>query len=643
MTDAYSPFDPDERSSAGTPPPVRSELFDQETDVHRYLAGPEFHEQGDEAAQWFSRAADSPLVDSRGYPNWEGLQLEPAGRYEVTRRIGRGGMGVVYEAADNTRHGARVAVKVPFAALLCSPMLQERFDREFRALVELEHPHICRVLDTGRHQAVPYLVLQYLGGGNLRQKYLDSPPHQFPRTKDNLIAWLEPVAKALDFVHSRGFVHRDVKPENILFDEHGAVYLGDFGIVRAVQSMRQDHDVSLTQVESPVGTPGYIAPEIQAGQPADGKADQFALASVAYIYLHGKLPAVGDAVNFTQAGAQGSVPTQAQQVLYRAMSANPDERFPTCAAFAEALRDACAVVVALAPGDAPPALERRQTRPWIVAAMLLGLLTTGWTWREQLQAMLTPGAQQLPNSPPGPGPPGDSESPPPPSIHDQPNPSPVVPGDLVDEAERHGLAQYFLSSSRFTEALEEAESQLGTQPDQIELLAIKAQSLTKLKRYAEADACWDRVVELEATPEHLALRGYCRLEAGDLHGALRDVDEAIGRDASIAFIRGYRGWILLSLDRYDEAITEFTQAIQLGGAEATATDRAFWHHGRGAAHAHGGNLPESLSDATEAIRFEPTTPKHYRNRAAVLEQLQRHEEARRDRQQAEAVYRSFDG
>lgn len=626
--------------------PCLSDLFNQETNP-LHLPVDQGLGRVDPSQQWFSRSPIESAIDSNAYPNWDGVALEPLGRYEISRRIGRGGMGVVYEASDRARHGAKVAVKVPFVAVLCSPSLHERFDREFRALVELEHPHICRVLDTGRHESVPYLVLQYLGGGNLRQKFLESPPGQFPRTKENLLEWIAPIAKALDFVHARGFVHRDVKPENILFDEHGSVYLSDFGIVRAIQSLRQDNDISLTQVESPVGTPGYMAPEIRAGNVVDGKADQFSLASVACVFITGQIPVQDPTSGDIQLKSQHESPVRSLSdsvsgrehahsvltaaelsVLSRAMSANPSDRFDNCMAFVDALRDACLIIpssmLELSPRTSPRRSFSIMSPRW-VGLMAMSVLFAFMLW-------------QLPNVRTATDSIGFSKPQQAITEHRKSeDPIPPPPKTEVSEVVKH-----YLAAGEFSETLSEIKS-LGDSPQDMELLTTKAESLTGLEQYVEALQYWDQIVDLSPSCESYARRGYCRLMSSDAAGALEDLDRAVARDATPPFVHGYRGWALLSLHRFAESATAFSEALTLAADSATATERASWFNGRGAAHAQLGDFDAAFVDATQAIQLEPSTPRHLRNRADILDRLNRPEEARVDRRKADEIIGIFSG
>src|SRR5262245_28059550 len=148
--------------------------------------------------------------------DWVGRLLDR--RYQVTAKLGEGGMGFVYRARDG-RLDCDVVIKAPRAALLEDAGFRQRFRDEVSALVQLAHPHVVKISDFGQHDAVPFAVMQYLPGGSLddrRPRHRDGRPR--PVAPRALAGWLLPVAEALDFIHRRGYVHRDIKPANILFD-----------------------------------------------------------------------------------------------------------------------------------------------------------------------------------------------------------------------------------------------------------------------------------------------------------------------------------------------------------------------------------------------------------------------------------------
>jgi serine/threonine-protein kinase len=222
-------------------------------------------------------------VPSRFAVDFTGATL--LGIYRVENKIADGGMGSVWLGED-TNLGREVVVKVPHVRFLGESGFRARFTREITELVRLEHPNIVRILAQGTHEEIPFFVLQYLGGGSLEDRLADAG--QGPRGTDAVAPWLRTIAATLDFVHGRGVVHRDVKPENILFDEEGHVFLSDFGVVKAL-----DEDLNVTEAGTGVGSPKYMAPEQGLGRPVEGAADQYGLATAVYEAITGRLPFEG--------------------------------------------------------------------------------------------------------------------------------------------------------------------------------------------------------------------------------------------------------------------------------------------------------------------------------------------------------------
>src|SRR5262245_57923098 len=202
------------------------------------------------------------------------------GRYEIQRRLGRGGMGTVYVAHDPVL-GRMVAIKV-FAGDLDVPDARERFSREARAAAALNHPNIVTVYDFGEFQAQPYIVMEYVPGETLanliRRKAAVSVADK--------LRWVEELCAGAGYAHQMSVVHRDIKPANLMLDRSGRLKILDFGIARMLGI------ASNTSVM--IGTPGYMAPEQITGDPVDHRADQFSIGVVFYELLSYTEPFPGD-------------------------------------------------------------------------------------------------------------------------------------------------------------------------------------------------------------------------------------------------------------------------------------------------------------------------------------------------------------
>ena len=263
------------------------------------------------------------------------------GRYVVRAKLGEGGMAVVYRAHDGNLD-TDVVIKIPRPVLLADKEFKERFRREIRSLVTLSHPHIVKIHDVGEHNGVPFVVMQYLPGGSLEDRR---------KALRTMKSWLPQICSALDFIHSKGYVHRDIKPGNILFDDNGNAYLSDFGIVKAMADAERSahHDATLTRTGMVVGTPDYMAPEVIMGEAYDGRADQYSLAVMVHEMLAGEKPFVGPTSAAVMVKHTSDPPPSLTTInpqireslaetIVRALAKDPDERFANCEEFWKALR-----------------------------------------------------------------------------------------------------------------------------------------------------------------------------------------------------------------------------------------------------------------------------------------------------------------
>jgi LSD1 subclass zinc finger protein len=295
---------------------------------------------------------------------WEGQALA-GGRYRVIAKLGEGGMGFVYRARD-ANLDTEVVIKVPRRAMLDDPEFAGRFAREIRSLVQLAHPHIVKIHDVGEHEGLPFAVMAYLSGGSLRDRQPRGPKKQpLPLPPARLAEWLEAVAGTLDFIHQRGYVHRDVKPENILFDAHGHPYLSDFGIAKVLADQQQptSRQTVLTGSGMVLGTPQYMAPELILGQPFDGRVDQYALAVMVYELLSGRFPFDGPnpTAIFVQQTTQEPAPLNTllagispalAAAVKKGLAKELGQRHASCAAFARAVLHAPAATASATPAPA---------------------------------------------------------------------------------------------------------------------------------------------------------------------------------------------------------------------------------------------------------------------------------------------------
>ena len=262
-------------------------------------------------------------------------------RYRVTARLGMGGMAAVYKAYD-TRLDRDIALKLIRTRDIPESQhnqMMKRFEREAKAQARFSHPNIVPVHDYGEVDGFPYLVMEYLTGGALKDRITGSIEYQ------QALRWLIPIADALAYAHERGVVHRDVKPGNILFDETDRPMLTDFGIAKVLMT----DQATLTGTGLGIGTPEYMAPEQWQGKASEA-TDQYALAVVLYELITGSRPFTADtpaAVVILQATEPlqpprkfaPNIPESLEKLIYKTLSRDPEDRYESMTAFKQALSD----------------------------------------------------------------------------------------------------------------------------------------------------------------------------------------------------------------------------------------------------------------------------------------------------------------
>ena len=266
----------------------------------------------------------------------ERLARTLAGRYEITRLLGRGGMAVVFLAQDLVLE-RQVAIKVLPPEVSQDAKVIHRFQQEAKTAAKLDHPNIIPIYRVESEAGLNYFVMKYVNGSSLEQR-LD----QGPLPIDLARRVLRDAAMALGHAHNRGIVHRDVKPANIMLDSDGRVVLTDFGISKAL-----DSSSALTGTGNIIGTPHYMAPEQAKGLDVDGRVDQYALAVVGHQILTGKQPFEGSSHSILYKHVfeapprifenRPDAPADLCAALDRALSKEPANRFPGMEEFAVAV------------------------------------------------------------------------------------------------------------------------------------------------------------------------------------------------------------------------------------------------------------------------------------------------------------------
>ncbi len=260
------------------------------------------------------------------------------GRYLIEQEIGRGGMARVYRATDVSLQ-RQVALKILAPQLSVDPEFARRFEREAVTAANLRHNAIVTIYDVGEEDNLRYIAMEYIQG-----RTLHAILEQYGALGlEYAVPLLEPIAEALDYAHSQGAVHRDVKPHNMMVDIDGRVLLADFGIVQA----QEQEGERLTRTGIFMGTPEYMSPEQAEARRVDGRSDLYSLGIVAYELITGRVPFTGATPQLIVAHAQAQppapsslaryVPVELDRVLIKALAKHPRSRFGSAAAMVSAL------------------------------------------------------------------------------------------------------------------------------------------------------------------------------------------------------------------------------------------------------------------------------------------------------------------
>ncbi len=474
------------------------------------------------------------------------------GRYEVEGEIGRGGAGVVLRGKGPD--GRSVAIKVLRTAL--SDETRARFAREERLLETLGAADgFVPLLERGDSPQGPYLVMPFLPGGTLRAKIAKGPLEI-----EETLRILRRVAAALGAAHAKGIVHRDVKPDNVLFDEHGEPFLADLGLAKhfAPGAPGASQSVSISKADEYRGSVRYSSPEQLTGSKDVGPtADVFALGAVLFECLTGTVAFPGEStVDIVRRVARGDVedprrlrpetPKWLAGVVKRALAPAPDTRYPDGAAFAEALTEASSD-------------SRGRTTALAVIAFLAAAGTIGF-----LAGRLVGG----------------------------PAPPPTVPG-LPGSDDEPSAAAWIARAER--------EAKKG------ELETAKRSLSHAIDKDPGSAAAW-------------LARGQLRLETKDLEAALPDLEKAIQLDPKLSKAWAARGTVRFELKDYAGSITDLAHALELEPARSKELVPLYVRalERRGAIRGKDGKFDDALADFELALKHDPKLALAWQGRAEIL-------------------------
>ncbi|MEI9971473.1 MAG: serine/threonine-protein kinase [Ignavibacteriota bacterium] len=585
---------------------------------------------------------------------------ESFGRYTVISQLGRGAMGVVYLASDPVLN-RQVAVKTVDLAVEEPEereFLRSRLFRDARAAAVLKHSNIVAIYDVFEDAGRAYVVMEYIEGESLAATLKRNP---LPDVS-GLLKVLGQMADALDYTHARGVIHRDIKPANVMIDSTGTTKIMDFGIARMSDTR------TCTPTGMVMGTVEYMAPEQILGETVDGRADQFALAVVAYQMMTGStLYGPNSVATLTYkivneapplpCARNTNLPRSVDAVLGKALSKKPADRFATCTEFVRALATAfsdapTAPVPTLTAQTAqttvamPPPASAAEVAPGpsskapviaaAVAVLLLGGALAAVIWKPRNRFPTLPAANTMavttPASPPATAP---AETTPVPSVpHDA---APAAPADTapkatdppkVDPAPKQEPASPIPSSAPAAAPMAAepaAEIDFSSMPRDPKMKGgvtpfsqamQRGQQQVRATDYVSALRSFGDAVALrpDSAPAHFS-RGAAFQHLEQFEAAMRDYRNALRIAPQMVQAHVQLGDCLVQLHRDPEALVEFQRALELNPGAILAL------FGRANIHMRRREFAAALTDYNHVLQIAPRFAPAYQNRAAARQML----------------------
>jgi Flp pilus assembly protein TadD len=561
------------------------------------------------------------------------------GRYRILSPLGRGAMGVVYLAEDPLlrRQVAIKTVDLSVEEESQREFLRERLLRDARAAAALAHPNIVGVYDVLEEGGTAYLVMEFVSG-----ETLDARLKRTPRPEPLFVARvIREMAEALDYTHARGIIHRDIKPANVMIDASGITKIMDFGIARICDTRTS------TPTGLVMGTVQYMAPEQVKGEALDGRADQFALAAVAYEMLtgstlfgeHSLATLAYKIVNEPVAPVRsknGALPATVDAAVGRALSKSPAERYATCGSFAAALGTALIGGSAVANATTVTMVMRPPSKPkWgLAAAGATAVLAAGlglgfwhpWSKPAAPTAAVTAATTETQAPPVPPATPG---TPPARTAEKQPVRAPEKAEAKKQEKKTpEKLPPVEADDSDRVEP--EAGAETPAAHPVLDALH-HGQEMFKQGQYPGAIQAFNQALAINPkyAPAYSA-RGMVYQKQEQFEAAIKDYSDAV-RLAPQAVTYSNRGVCYTRLNKYDLALADFNLALGIRPQLVLA------YNGRGRLYLQEGKPQDAIKDFSEAIRLAPNGFMGYQNRAAAKRAMGDRAGAREDAQKAHAL------
>ncbi len=497
-----------------------------------------------------------------------------AHRFVIIEKAGTGGMGVVYKALDRVLN-QEVALKLIHPALGQIPSFVERFKREVRVTRQIHHPNVCRVHDLGEDNGLMYQSMEWIHGETLQELL----SHAGRLNHERALEIAEKIASALDAAHSKGVVHRDLKPGNVMIDERGEIVVLDFGLATEPDS------APLTELDIVQGTPLYMAPEQRWGGKVDGRADLYSLGLILQQMLTGRLP---EPEQGAAARISEHVDRQLVPILVKLLADDREQRYPSAEMVAQILRDLRT--------RGAPAPTRYAWREWI-----RGRRWTLWAvGAVGLGAVLVAAVFLL-----------------------RPRPEPVSEAQVFYERGLHYLREEAETLQSLDDAIHMFHRAIGVDSSfALAWAGLGEAYWTRFDRFdrskqassrPEGERAVRRALELDPNlPEARNAKARGLIAEGDYREAKEELKKALGRKPNLDAAWANLGRAHQSLAEYSEGLVAVKRAIKLNPT-------SFRHYiSLGNFYLRSGEYREAEKAYRKAIALKPESPLAWRNLGAVL-------------------------